>query len=746
MEFTNKIISLLDVTYEDKLKNLNLEINKGEDVLIFSSNKKIPFCFKELLVFKNKNYSGVIKIGKNFLKKNFKDFWIPEKVLSIFSNKNKNHYFDKPLFEIMKYSFNTNEYDFKLMRDFRKDWKEVSDEYHFFIKEEEEKISYDLFETQIKIFDQFFKKINYKEFLQKLEQNNFNLSELNDYLDKRIDMLNTSLNNITYYEIKKFNVYEKYRDKYRKNEGKLQNLRTEFEIAEKEVESFEHSSEFEIASHNHFQEINQLKAELKKRNEFLKNGFLKNGIYYLLIKSLKLKIKETKKDLKEAYKSANKEQIVKAKINYWIKRKTLYIFKHNKKHLKYVKPSVVKGFYNTIKEFEIEFFNNLFFDFKRGKTIKLDNQLEIIEEYHEKKFTLNKIKILNEKKLLDTLIEKKELKKEINFLKKATIEGSKEIDQVEKHKKTNVLWEKKANYVWEKEKNENLLANSIEIKMQNNSKLEQEIINNIIAITKIDRFLFSFLKRKNENSNEVELEIFKKIKNVIFLNDHFYVIYHPISFLYTNDFEDNEIIQNVIIKNELYNFLKSINIGIDKLWIPYSDLTQEEKIKIDIGKLKLYSPEVALVDLNKTIFNKTYVDQLVANKNPNTSLIIFASDFVETKHIKNFVFIEKSRIIECSFNNIKKEFESEFAKKFYKFKSFDFSIIDKISEHEYDELYSSRRYFKSNRSEIYISDNELISSKILSHRQKPKKTPNFVKLEDTVIIDYTEEKSLENTE
>ncbi|UWD34257.1 hypothetical protein [Mesomycoplasma molare] len=739
----NKILSLLDVNFKNKLKNISLDINRGEDVLIFSSDPELHFTFVDLLIFKNKKYSGVIKIGKSFLKKKNSDFWIPEKVLNIFSNKNKKYYFEKPLFEVMKRSLETNEFNYKLMNDFRKDWKEVSEEYHFYIKEEEEKFSTKLYEHQILIFQNFFNSINYEKLYSEFNKNKIQIELIDDYIDKRIKMLNLSLNNITFYEIEKYKVYLKYQEKFRKQEGQLQNLKKELEIAENEVKNFENTSEFNLHLETIKKEYKNLSQQLNEKEKLFKYGFWKDGFYTLVCKSLKLKIKEVKKELKIAFKSKNKDNVLKAKILLWIRKKTYSLFKKNKKDFKYLTFSYIKGFYQTIKDFETEFFNDVFFDFKRNKKIQWNNQLLKIEQFHEKKFTLNKLRILNEKR-------KKEIQEEILILKaelaekqKTKIEGSKSLDEVDKHKKIDIYWEKQANYIWEKDKNIKSLTEIIDLKTQNNNKLEEIIIQNIIKVTRLDKFIFKLLKKKYAKKFKITKEKQNKIKSLMLLARHAYAIYHPLSFVYTKNFEDNKIIQNVIIKNELFNFLKNIKIDVNKLWIPFSDLKESDKIKIDIGKLKLYSPEIVLVNLNKTIFGSEYIDELVRNKDKNTSLLIFSNNHLESQEINNFIFIEKGKIIESTFGNKNREFESLYAQNFMESKSFNLSLLDKISPFEYEEIYFSRKNTKINHSDVYIYDSDLKLSEVINSRknnQKTQKEYNYnIDLEDTVIIDLTDE-------
>ncbi|WGI36777.1 hypothetical protein [Mesomycoplasma lagogenitalium] len=740
MEKEMNILSLIDVSFKDKLRNVNLEIKRGESIIIFSSDSSLPYSFRDLLVFKNKKYSGVIKIGNSFLKRKSSDFFVNEKVLSIFSDNRKNHYFDKPLFEVMKYSLETNEHNFKLIQDFRKDWKEISEEYEFYIKENEEKFTSSLFLKQIKIYDEFLNSIDEKEiFTQKGKKIDFQI--LNNYLDKRIAMLNKSLSTISYYEVKKYNSYLDFQRKYRNHEGKLQNLKTDYKKVEKEVFNFANTSEFNIENDKKGKILFDINAEIKKELDFLKYGNFSNGFYKLLIKALKLKIIRSRKELKLARKTKKIDDINKAKINYWVKTETYKLFKKNRKHFKYIDDKNLKGLYKTIQDFEISYYNEVFFDFKRGKKIHWNESLKKIDSSKEKRYSLRRIKEMNQMKIEETKEKINNLYRELEKNKKIKVLGSKEIDKSAKNIKENDLLEKKADYFWEINQSNSSLTDSITINVQNNKKLEQQIIKRVLQSMKIDRHLFSLLQKNKQKLNKIPAEIKKKIEEVKNLDFHAFEIYHPLSFVYTKDFDENSLIQKVIIKNELFAFLESINMNSDKLWIPYSQLSLKDRIKIDIAKLKLYSPDVVIVDLRRTIFDHSYIDEMIKYKDEKTTLLIFSDKYFKSS-VNNYIFIEKGKIIEQALNNRNLIFETEYAKKFMEDKKFHLEILEKISLMDYEEIYNSRKSYKINNSLVYTSENDVAMLKLIDESKENQdefvlEKNDVLDIEDTVIIDLS---------
>ncbi|MBN3535060.1 hypothetical protein [Mycoplasma procyoni] len=734
------ILSFTDVSFNNDLKNISFELKRGDDLLIYSSNPNISSAFRDLLVFKNKKYTGTIVVGNSLLQKKSKDFFIPEKVLTVFSNKYKTHYYDKTLFEVLKYSFNTNDHIFKLVNDFRKDWKEVSDEYSFYIKEEEQKYILSKYQKQIEIYELF---LGLEEFA-KISSPNFecskNLEFIDSYLDLRIQSLNESLNNITNNEIKQLNIYLEFQNKYRKQEGWIQDLKSNYTEAKKEVENFCNTSEFQINFLSRQEKIDKLEKELQEQKDFLKHGTLTNGIFDSLIKTLKDKWKNAVAERKMLSKKHNQEEYSKAKVNAWVKRKSYSFFKSQKRNFKYISANSLRLIYFALIDFEYQVFHSVFFDFKRGKRHTWHDEISIFESIKGKRFSIQKIKKDNEEKLKlsKSLINK--IKKELSHLKKEKIEGSKAIDETERNIKINQFWEKQAEYIWVKE------HKTSEIDIDNSKEtdlyeLEQKIISYIIKITKIDRSIYGLLESDKKGKIVLSDSLKTKIKTMMFLSKQSYAIYHPISFIYTSDFDDNKIIKNIIIKNELYNFLEKINIHYEKLWQPYKELTQAEKIKIDIAKLKLYEPAIAVIDLDKTLFDGSYIDELIKWKSPNTSLILFANKPINSS-VNNIIFIDKGKILESTFANKKMSFESEYAKEFMETGNFNSDYKNRITLLDYEEIYNVRKNIQINNSIVYFSENELAVSKIKQRKEVEKEVQetNFIEIQDTIIIDLTEKK------
>ncbi|WP_033161480.1 hypothetical protein [[Mycoplasma] collis] len=738
----NKILTFLDVSFKDKLKQINFSLKKGNDLIIYSSDDSLPFAFKELLILKNKNYNGSIFVGDKLLKKNNKDFLLDTKILSVFSRKNNTSYYSKCLYDVLKFSFINNNYTFEIFNDFLKDWKSVSEEYEYDIKQDEISDLIKFTNLKIKYFEEFLNSEYLKNFFKNQSKI---INDIENYLEIKINFLKKILNVNTIFEIKKYENYLKYQNKFRNNEGKIHELKIKsLEIKEK-IDNFSETSDYNKIVNKKTSIIQDLTKNISKLKKILSNGYDNYEFYKFLVKNFNSKIVLAKKELKNEYKNKNQEAIYKAKVNLLVKIKTKKIFKKYKKYYKYIGNNLLNRFYVSLSKFEYKMFNDVYFLFKRKKHLnsRSYNFFSFENSFkNDKTHIFNIIKYKNQKNYNDLNEKLKTLSLKLSKAKRINTNNfSKKINNYTLLNLKNQFYKYNADYNWAKNQNNEKIKKQIEENTKIIFEIEKKLVNYMYKATKLDKELFLNIKKDyNFLSEEKQRDIEQKIKNIKNLTQLQSTIYKFYDFIYDNHLDEENTIIKIIYKKEMKDLLNKINLSTEKLWQSYSEFTLEEKINLEIAKYSLYKPKISLLNLELTLFDETYIDKLIELKDPNSSLIIFSQHFIDAKKIKNYLFIEKGKIIESSFDNNNLKFESKFAQSFVQNKEFNLNLLYTITDKEYEEIYKSRKNTKINNSTIYTSESDLVLLNVTYERNSElndKNDNDIINIDDELIIDKT---------
>lgn len=749
MDKNKNSLVFFDVIYKNIFKSISFSLPKGEDLVIYTSNPNVGSALRSLLVYKNNDYNGLIYLGDNLLTKKHSDFYLKDKALTVFADKNKNHYFKKLLFQVLKYSLKTNDFLLQLQQDFRKDWKEISDEYGHLIKEKEIDLTNEMLISQEDIYINFFSNIE-------IDKLNKNLTEILNssqwekyieiYIEKRIEMLNESLNLLTDFELEKINHYFYYQEKFRNKEKTTLVLKEEYKKVEKQFRNLENTSEFAIAMQNKNESLKKLKIDLTNIDNSIKKGTLNKILFNHLKKSLWNKIKLAKKEIKKFKDISSRDQ---ARLNYWIKWKTYKYFIENKKIILFLSEKDALKLYKELQEYETTIFSDIYFLITQEKRhFNLFKYSKILKKYFfnidlYKKKSENQIKNLNEQKL--EILEKIKIKKE------EKINGSKKVSQILKNETQNSLWEKKAEYFWELKIQKEKMALQIKDFDKTRKILEKNLLNKIYEATKLDNLIFQHVKKVKIGNWKIIIE--EKIQEINYLSQVANSVYKPSTYLYTKDLEENNHIFDILLKDAIYKFVKKEKIDVKKLWKPYDSLSEEERIKIDIAKVSLYRPKIVILDFNKTIFDKKYLKEIIKKKHPETSLIIISNEKINLS-LNNYIFIEKGKIIEQNFKTKIQKFETKYAKEFIKTGKLNLNLISQITDFDFIELFKERKNIVLGVGKnIYSSHNELAVAKLESKFKEETlefdenlSEEDYISIDDAIIIDLKAKQEKETKE